>query len=247
MDRLIYVAMTGAKHAMYQQASTAHNLANANTTAYRSDISVFRALPVYGGDVATRAFVVDSSPAADFTPGVIQQTGRPLDVALQGKGWIAVQAADGSEAYTRNGSLQISPNGLLQTRNGLNVLGDSGPIAIPPDANITVGTDGTISIIPSGQQPNTVSQIGAIKLVNPPETNLVKSSDGLFRLKDGGTAASDTGVKLVSGALEGSNVNVVESLVSMIDLARQYDMQIRLLKTAEEDSQQASRIMNLNA
>ena len=127
MDRLIYIAMTGAKHTLWQQASTAHNLANVTTTGYRGEINAFRALPVFGEGAKTRAFVVDSTTGADFSPGVIQNTGRELDVAVQGKGWIAVQAADGSEAYTRNGSFQISPNGVLQTRNGLNVMGDGGP------------------------------------------------------------------------------------------------------------------------
>ncbi|MGD9786449.1 MAG: flagellar basal-body rod protein FlgF [Sulfuricellaceae bacterium] len=247
MDKMIYIAMTGAKHAMYQQAATAHNLANASTTGFRAELNAFRALPVYGDGMPTRVFVADSTVGADFTPGVLQDTGRDLDVAVEGKGWLAVQMPDGTEAYTRDGSLQMSPNGLLQTRHGLNIMGDAGPIAIPPNVVVSVGKDGTVSTVPTDQTPNTVAVLGRIKLVNPPEENLVKSGDGLFRLKDGNPAPADVNVKLTSGALEGSNVNVVDSLVSMIDQARAFEMNMRLLRTADEDSQQASRIMNLNA
>jgi flagellar basal-body rod protein FlgF len=243
---MIYIAMTGAKHAMYQQAATAHNLANASTTGFRAELNAFRALPVYGDGMPTRVFVADSTVGADFTPGVLQDTGRDLDVAVEGKGWLAVQMPDGTEAYTRDGSLQMSPNGLLQTRHGLNIMGDAGPIAIPPNVVVSVGKDGTVSTVPTDQTPNTVAVLGRIKLVNPPEGGLVKSGDGLFRLKDGNPAPADVNVKLTSGALEGSNVNVVDSLVSMIDQARAFEMNMRLLRTADEDSQQASRIMNLN-
>lgn len=247
MDRLIYLSMSGATHTLGQQATTAQNLANAATTGYRSETNVFRAVPVSGGGSPTRAFVVDSTVGANFTPGPIQQTGRDLDLAVQGPGWIAVQLANGSEAYTRNGSLQISANGVLQSRNGLNVQGDGGPISIPPDSNITIAKDGTVSVVPSGPKPNTVTPIGRIKLVNPAEAQLVKGGDGLFRLKGGGEAQADAGVSLIDGALEGSNVNVVQEMVNMIALARQFDMQTKMLQSAENNSSKASQIMNLNA
>jgi flagellar basal-body rod protein FlgF len=145
MDRLIYTAMSGAKHILEQQANTSHNLANAATTGFRAQLDSFRAVPVIGGSLQTRAFVVDSTIGTDFTPGPLQQTGRDLDVAVQGKGWIAVQLEDGSEAYTRHGNLKLSENGVLQTQNGINVLGDGGPISIPPDVSITIAKDGTVS------------------------------------------------------------------------------------------------------
>ncbi len=247
MDRLIYIAMTGANHVMLQQASVAHNLANATTTGYRAETNSFRALPVVGEGSPTRAFVVDSTTGADFAPGVIEQTGRDLDVAINGKGWIAVQAVDGGEAYTRSGSLQTGPNGLLQTRDGLNVMGDGGPIAIPPDSAITVAKDGTISTIPAGQTPNTITILGRIKLVNPPDGNLVRGDDGLFRLKDGTAAPADANVALAPSSLESSNVNVAQALVDMIGLARQFEMQMKLLQTAQSDANQAEQIMNINA
>ena len=243
MDRLIYTAMTGANHTINQQATVAHNLANAATTGYRAENNAFRAVPVFGDGLPTRAFVVDSTIGADFTPGTLQTTGRDLDVAIKGSGWIAVQLDNGEEAYTRNGSLQVSPNGILLTQNGLKVKGDRGIITIPPEARITVGVDGTVSSVPITPQPNTVASVGRIKLVNPPEDSLVKGADGLFRLKDGGEAQIDARVRLVDGTLEGSNVNVVHEMVSMIDLARQFDMQMKMLESAERNAQQASEIM----
>lgn len=247
MDRLIYIAMTGAKHILDQQASVANNLANVSTSGYRAVESAFRAVPVSGEGLPTRAFAVGSTPGANFAPGALQDTGRDLDVAVQGPGWIAVQLADGSEAYTRNGSLQVSSNGMLQTRSGYNVLGEAGPISIPPDTTVTIAREGTISVVPVVPPPNAVSAVGRIKLVNPAESELVRGGDGLFRLRNGGVAQADPGVSIVSGALEGSNVNVVEELVSMISLARQFDLQMKLLSNAEGNSQKASQILNVGA
>ena len=247
MDRLIYVAMTGARHILDQQGSVANNLANVSTSGYRAVASAFLAVPVEGEGLPTRTFAVDSTPGANFAPGELQATGRDLDVAIQGPGWIAVQQKDGSEAYTRNGSLQIGQNGLLQTRNGLTVLGDGGPIAVPPDGTITIGRDGTISLVPLIPPPNAVSTVGRIKLVNPDASQLVRGADGLFRLRSGGTAEADSNVTLASGALEGSNVNVVEELISMISLSRQFDLHMKMLTNAENNAQKSSQILNVGA
>ena len=198
MDRMIYLATSGAKQTMGQQATVAHNLANLTTNGFRSELSVFRAVPVVGAGANTRTFVLDSTPGADFTPGAIQQTGRDLDVAVQGKGWIAVQAADGSEAYTRNGSLQMNANGLLQTRAGQAVLGDGGTIAIPSDTLITIAGDGTISTVPTGTKPAGNTTVGRIKLVNPPEADLERGSDGLFRLRGGSFHTDSQGALVTS-------------------------------------------------
>ncbi len=247
MDRLIYTSMTGANHTLNQQATVAHNLANASTTGFRAENNAFRAIPIFGDGLPTRAFVVDSTVGADLTPGSLQTTGRDLDVAVKGIGWIAVQLDNGEEAYTRNGSLQISPNGILLTQNGLKVKGETGLITIPPDTRITIGVDGTVSSVPISPQPNTVAAVGRIKLVNPPEENLIKGADGLFRLKDGSQAPIDARVRLVDGTLEGSNVNVVHEMVSMIALARQFDMQMKMLESAQRNAQQASEIMVVRA
>lgn len=244
MDKLIYTAMTGAKHTLGRQAAVAHNLANANSTGYRAEEHKLRAVQVLSESLPTRAFVVDASVANDFSQGPMQHTGRVLDVAVQGQGWIAVQAADGSEAYTRNGSLEVSVNGVLQTRGGLPVQGDGGPISIPPDNEITIAKDGTISVVPASGSRNAVSAIGRIKLVNPPENELVRGADGLFRVRGGGDAEADGNVVLASGYLEGSNVNVVEQMVTMISLARQFDMQTKMLQTAEQNDRAAAQLLS---
>ncbi|MHB1186626.1 flagellar basal-body rod protein FlgF [Thiobacillus sp.] len=246
MDRLIYTAMTGAKHILEQQATTSHNLANATTTGFRAQVDQFRAVPIQGAILPTRAFVVDSTTGSDFRAGAIQNTGRELDVAVQGDGWIAVQAADGSEAYTRNGSLKMDENGLLLTRDGLTVMGDGGPLSIPPGRNVALAKDGTISLVPDGSEATGLTSVGRLKLVNPPAADLVRGDDGLFRLKGGTPASADPNVTLVSGALESSNVNVVDEMVNMISLARQFDMQMKMLQHAENNDGKAAQLLSLS-
>ncbi len=246
MDRLIYTAMTGASHTLQQQAAVSQNLSNTNTPGFRAAIDTFRSVPLVGEGLATRAFVVDSTSGTDFTPGVMQPTGRALDVALDGKGWLAVQDANGNEAYTRNGSFQVLPNGILQTRGGLNVMGDAGPITIPPDTEVSIAKDGTISTVPSTNQKNGVVVVGRLKLTNPPEDQLVRGEDGLFRTKDGNPADADIKVTVASGNLESSNVNMVESMVNMITLARQFDTQMKMLQTADNNAKQASTLLSIN-
>ncbi len=246
MDRLIYTAGSGAKHILEKQATTANNLANVSTTGFRAQIDSFRAVPVEGPGLATRAFVVDSTVGADFSAGALIQTGRDLDVAVRGKGWIAVQMADGSEAYTRHGGLKLSDNGLLQTASGQLVQGDGGPITVPPDVSVSVAGDGTISTIATGFKPGASTVLGRLKLVNPPEADLVRGDDGLFRLRGGGPVEPDPTVSVVGGALEGSNVNPVDSMVTMIALARQFETQMSLLKNAENNAAKATQILALN-
>ncbi len=243
MDRLIYTAMTGAEHLLNQQAVVAHNLANVNTTGFRAELSAFRAVPIVGDGLNTRTFVIDSTVGTDLSPGTMQTTGRPLDVAVQGSGFIAVQANDGTEAYTRSGDLQVGVNGLLQTRAGNAVLGDGGPVAIPPDSNITIAPDGTVSVIPTIGVPNATSIAGRIKLVNPAENEIVRGGDGLFRMKSAVPAETDATVTVASGMLEGSNVNVVDAMVRLIENARQFDMQMKMLQNAESNSAQATSVL----
>jgi flagellar basal-body rod protein FlgF len=245
MDRMIYTAMTGAKHILQQQSTVAHNLANATSTGFKSQIDAFRAVPVISEGLDTRAFVVDATVGSDFNPGIIQTTNRDLDVAIQGKGWIAIQREDGSEGYTRNGSLKTNENGVLQTSNGLTVMGDGGPISIPPDVSITIGKDGTISSVNNNAIPGPTNIIGRIKLTNPQENELIRASDGLFQLKDGTAALADANVTVVNGALESSNVNVIESMVEMISLARQFETQMKLLQNAENNANKATQLLSL--
>jgi len=245
MDRMLYVAMTGANQTMVAQAANGNNLANASTTGFRADLAAFRAMPVFGDGYPTRVYSMAEHPGVDFAPGTVSATGRELDVAVNGTGWITVQARDGGEGYTRAGDLRINSAGQLVTGAGLPVMGNGGPIAIPQAAKIEIAADGTISILPVGQPLNSVAVVDRIKLVNPPVADLRKGSDGLLRLKDGGTAAPDVAVQLAAGSLESSNVNPVESMVNMITLARQYEMSVKAMRAVEENDQASLKLMTL--
>lgn len=241
MDRVIYTAMTGATGTMNQQAAVSNNIANASSTGFRAQMHKLRGVEIQTEAFRSRSFAVDASIANDFTPGPIQYTGRPYDVAVEGKGWLAVQLPDGSEGYTRNGSFALSPAGILQTREGLPVVGDAGPVALPPDTEIVIGRDGSVSSIdPNG---NIVNIVARLKLVNPPEAELVRGDDGLFRLASGAPAAADDNVQVAGGYLEGSNVNVADQMVQMISLARQFEMQVRMLQTAEANDRAATQVL----
>ncbi|WP_412479179.1 flagellar basal body rod protein FlgF [Azonexus sp. IMCC34839] len=247
MDRLIYTAMTGAKHAFMQQAGTANNLANASTIGFKAQEHRFRAVPILGEGMPTRAFVVDASVSDVLDEGPLMFTGRNLDVAVNGRGWIAVQLPDGSEAYTRAGSLDVDVTGLLQTKSGYTVQGDGGPINIPPDNTIEIAPDGTVSVVPTFGTRNNTNAIGRIKLVNPPEADLVRGADGLFRLRNGEAAPADERVTLAPAALEGSNVNVTDSMINLISLSRQFEMQVKMLQTADTNAQRADQLLSLNS
>lgn len=242
MDRLIYTSMTGAKHLLHRQETLAQNLANANTNGYRADAVALRAVPARGQEAGTRVFTVETTIGADLSPGPMTSTGRSLDVAVQGAGWIAVQAADGSEAYTRAGHLQVGADGTLQLPSGLQVLGDGGPITVPSDAELSFAPDGTVSAKTPGSV--AVNTLGRIKLVNPDAAELVKGADGLFRLRSADAAEADPNVRLAEGVLEGSNVNVVEAMIGMIAAARQFEVQMKLLQSAEQNEAKASTLLN---
>jgi flagellar basal-body rod protein FlgF len=245
MDRLIYVSMTGARNALEAQATVAHNLANATSSGFRAQMNAMRAVQLFGDGMPTRSYVVDSTVGTDFRPGAVQQTGRPLDVAIMGQGFLAVQSPDGSEGYTRAGGLNVGAGGLLINAQGLPVLGDGGPIAIPPDVNVTIAKDGTVSAVPANGL-GAVNVLGRLKLVNPPEADLVRSGDGLFRLQDGGIAPADNNVVVASAAIESSNVNAVEQLVSMISHARAFEAHMKMLSNADQNDRQANQLLSMN-
>lgn len=242
MDRMLYVAMSGAKETLIAQANASNNLANANTSGFLADLNQFRSMPVFGSGHPTRVYAMDERPGTDFDHGSIQYTGRNLDVAVQQGGWIAVQARDGSEAYSRRGDLRVDENGLLATGNGLPVMGNGGPIAIPPFEKIDIGSDGTVSIRPLGADADQLAVIDRIKLVAPAFDEMQKGDDGLFRF-NGGEAEEDPAQRVVSGALMASNVNVVNEMVDMIELSRRFELQVKMMKTAEENAGAAASIV----
>ena len=246
MDRSLYVAMTGATQMMRAQMEVAHNLANADTVGFKAQMSAFQALPVQGPGLPTRINGVAQGLGVDLRAGAEIQTGRELDVAVQGEGWIAVQAADGSEAYTRAGNLQLTADGLLTDARGNLVLGDGGPLSLPPATQVAIGDDGTVSVVPTGQGPETIATVGRIKLVNPPAGQLVLGSDGLMRLAGGVPAEADPAVGLKSGVLESSNVNPSQTLVQMIELSRQYELQVKAIKNADDNAQSAARLLQIS-
>ena len=243
MDRMLYVAMSGARETALAQAANANNLANVNTAGFRADLQQARAMPVFGPGYPSRVYALAERHRIDFTPGPMQATGNDLDVALRGEGFIAVQGADGKEAYSRRGDLQIDANGLLRNGAGQLILGDNGPIAIPPQAKIEIAADGTIGIKPEGAQADALASIDRIKLVRPPLSQLVKGEDGLLRTKDGKPQPADAAVTLVKGMVEGSNVDAVGALVEMIDLSRRFELQVKMMETAKKNDESAAGLL----
>jgi flagellar basal-body rod protein FlgF len=237
--------MTGARETLRAQAANNHNRANASTPGFRADLQAFQARNVAGDGFDSRVYATASTTGFDTTAGTLVPTGRELDVAVQGEGYIAVVGLDGREAYTRAGDLRIDSSGQLRTGTGLAVLGDSGPVAVPPHATIAIGGDGTVSIVPLGQGPETRAEVGRIKLVRPQAAELAKDADGLLRMKDGTDAPADAATTLVSGVLETSNVNVADALVNMIELSRRFDLQVRAMKSAEDNGAASARLLSL--
>jgi flagellar basal-body rod protein FlgF len=246
MDRLLYVAMTGAKQLMQAQALVSHNLANVSTSGFRADLARFEARPVEGPGYPSRVNTVATGLGFNRSAGTLVQTGEVLDVAIDGDGWLAVQARDGSEALSRGGALSVNELGLLQTERGELVLGDNGPLSIPPYTQIAVAADGTISVVPQGQGPETMAQIGRFKLVNPEAARLTKRVDGLIAIKDNQEIESDAEVKLASGFIETSNVNVAATLVDMIEFQRQFDIAVRMMQTADQNAARAASLASIS-
>ncbi len=245
MDEMVYLAMTGAKQTEVAQAINSNNLANVSTSGFRADLHAFSSRPVEGPGAASRVNAVVEAYGTDLAQGPVANTGRDLDIAVQGDGFIAVLAPDGSEAYTRAGDLRVNAGGILSNGAGHPVLGDGGPVAVPPNVSLTLGSDGTVSVQPLGQGPEALAVVDRIRLVNPDLSRLSKGADGLLHLPEGETAPADATVTITAGALEQSNVNVAMTLVNMIELSRQYEMQVNAMKTAKENADAAAQLMRL--
>ena len=246
MDRMAYIAMTGAREAMHALTVNANNLANVTTPGFRADLAQARSMAVFGPGHASRAYAMTERPGWDLTPSSIHTTGRSLDVAVNGPGWLAVQDGRGNEAYTRRGDLQTTANGILVNGAGQPVLGNGGPIALPPARAVEVAGDGTISILPMGQEAASLVTIDRLKLVGPPPGQMEKGDDGLFRLRDGGQAEADAAVGVVSGGLEISNVSGVDAMVRMMDLARNFEFQIKVMETANTNAERAASLIRIS-
>ena len=239
MDRIIYTAMTGANALVHRQQAIAHNLANVSTNGFRAELASFRAAPVRGDGASTRAYALETTLGYDGRGGPVQNTGRELDVALKDNAWLAVQGADGVEAYTRAGALDLNAEGQLITPSGRAVVGDGGPITLPAGARVEIASDGTVSATVGNGRPQVV---GRLKLVTP-EGPMQRGSDGLFRAA-GGDLNADPQARLVAGALEGSNVSPVETMVAMISAARQFEAQMKSLQSAEQREQSAAKLLS---
>jgi flagellar basal-body rod protein FlgF len=245
MDKLLYISMSSAQQIMQAQSVNSNNLANVSTTGFRADYVQALSLPIYGEGIPTRVYSKTGNDVTNFQPGNFQTTGRSLDIAIQGDGLIAVQGNDGREGYTRAGDLRIAANGQLTTGTGLVVMGEGGPITIPPSETIEIGVDGSVSVRPLGAESQEIALLDRIKLVNPELKLLQKGRDGLFRLRDGSSAPLDANIRVTSGTVEGSNVNAVGAMVKMIELQRKYEAQIKMMDTADENSESSARLLQL--
>ncbi len=245
MDNVLYLSMSAAREIMQAQAVHANNLANAGTGGFKADLAQARAMHVYGEGLPGRVYAATESPATDMSPGSLDRTGRNLDVAIDGDGWLAVQRPDGSEAYTRYGSLEVDAAGLLRTSRGDLVLGDGGPVALPPFETVLIGGDGTVTVQPQGQDTSNLVQIDQLKLVRPAPGALVKGPDGLFARADGLPEPAAAGVSVVSGTVENSNVNVVNEMTEILALAREFEIQLRMMQSAEQNDEAAAELVRL--
>ncbi len=246
MDHMLYIAMTGAKQNMQALAVTSNNIANSNTTGFRADFAAMRSMPLYGDGHPSRVYAMAERPGTDFSRGVMMATGRDLDIAIRDDGFLAVQGMDGKEAYTRAGDLQVTTLGQLVTGSGYPVIGENGPISIKPFQKLEIGVDGTISVIAEGDEALSIREVDRIKVVKPQLSELYKGEDGLLRLKDGSEAEADADGHIISGTLEGSNVNAAAALVDMIEIARQFEVQTKMMKIAEQNDERTAQILRLS-
>ncbi|MDK9558144.1 flagellar basal body rod protein FlgF [Marinobacter sp. M216] len=247
MDKALYIGMSGAKQNMLAQRAHANNLANVSTTGFKKDFAQARSMAVFGEHHPTRAYAMTERPGSDLSAGALMETGRKLDVAMEGDGWLAIQNDRGEEVFTRTGSLQIDVNGLMRLPGGELVLGNGGPVALPPFDNVQIGADGTVSVVPVGGAPDELVEVDRLKLVNPPSDSLEKGLDGFMRRKPDqaidGVEPPDGNLRVATGFLESSNVNAVEEMISNLQLSRQYEMQVKVMTTANENSEAAARLL----
>ena len=247
MDRLVNTALTAMRGAMARQTAISNNLANTNTVGFRAEIANATARWINGETYNVRAQQAEQVVGADMGQGAVTQTGNPLDVAMDGDALLAVQATDGSEAYTRRGDLKLSDSGLLVTGDGNPVIGDGGPITLPDYDSLSIAKDGGIWIVPSGGDPALPQRVDGLKLVSPKGSAIAKGTDDLFRETNGGALPQDPFASVVGGSLEGSNVNATQALVQMIEASRAWETQVKMIDTAKQIDDGGASLMRLDA
>jgi flagellar basal-body rod protein FlgF len=247
MDKMLYVSMTGASQNQMALQAHANNLANVSTSGFRKDLEQARSMPVFGETMPSRVYAMSERPGTDFMPAALQETGRDMDVAIEGDGWMAVQAPGGGEAYVRTSSLEVDALGMLRTASGFPVIGSNGPIAVPPSSKIEIGQDGSVSIRAQGQSSAVIAQVDRLKLVNPDQKQMEKGTDGLIHMKAGQAAPNaNADTRVVSGFIEASNVNAAEEMTSVLALSRQFELHVKMMRTAEDDSAALAKVLQLS-
>ncbi|VVT01573.1 flagellar basal body rod protein FlgF [Erythrobacter sp. EC-HK427] len=246
MDRMIYIALTGMNAAMDRQRAIASNLANANTTGFRAETFATTPLHIRGSHFNVRGLAQGAVRGADFSQGTVIPTGRDLDIAVNGSAFMAMQAADGSEVYSRRGDLVVDTAGRLVNGEGLQVLGMAGPIAVPPGWQVSFGSDGTVYAADPAAPDAETEEVGRIKLASADGSTLVKGLDNQLRVPDGGILPADPTATITPGALESSNVDTAGTLVEMIEAQRAFERRVQLISTAEQLDQASSRLMSLS-
>ncbi len=245
MDKLAYTSVNAMKSLMTRQTAIANNMANSNTVGFKADMVSAKSQYLNGPGHNSRAMAVERDMQADMNTGAVTQTGRSMDIAMEGDAMIAVQAADGKEAYSRRGDFRIAASGAMVTGDGLPVLGESGPITMPPAERVDIGADGTVFFVPQGGDPTQPQELDRIKLVSMTGSAISKGPDALFRAADDGTLPVDDNARVISGALEESNVNMTAALVDMIETSRAWETQAKLLKTAQELDEASAGVMSM--
>lgn len=246
MDRLLYVAMSGAKQNMLAQNIHANNLANIETNGFKADFAQARSMPVFGEHHPSRVYAMAERPGVNFAEGSQMTTGRELDVSISGEGWFAVYDAEGNEAFTRSGNLKVNDTGVVSTQSDHVLVGGGGPLILPEFEKIEIAVDGVVSIRALGQGPEGLTEIDRLKLVNPDIRELEKGPDGLFRRRDGGFEAPSADVSVKTGVLENSNVNAVHALMEIISLQKQFEMQVKMMDKADTMDQSSGKILQTN-
>lgn len=245
MDRMIYTALTGMNAALARQRAVASNLANAQTTGFRAETFSLKPLTLRGPQLEARAMTEGAVRGADMSAGRVVPTGRPLDIAVRGGALIALQATDGSEVYSRRGDLTVGVGGVLENGDGRPVIGEAGPITVPPGREVTIATDGSVLAADPAAPDAPAENIGRIKLASPAGSAILKDLDGFLRVPDGGVLPADPTAEVEAGALEQSNVDTSATLIEIIEAQRSFERRSKLFSTAGEIDQAGSRLMSL--